>query len=155
MPSSGKTNHGTSTSLTISGPMADVGSLEQMTFRLHAQCPAIATTLAVGPARITDQDISVACSGSARGSRKNDIARLFGLTFGHLPNPHRVTRAVSAIPDRCGNRLKCWNTIAPLPGVRGLDLLEVMGQLGAINQLMRPELRSSQRFMQRMRVDLA
>ena len=137
-----------STSLTISGSSAEVGSSNSIRFgRMHSE-RAIATRCCWPPESCAGN--LWACSGIFTLPRKCmaiSSASALGTFLTHIGESVQFSRMV-----RCGNRLKCWNTMPTSRRILSMFLRSLLSSMPSTTIC--PFWCSSRWLMQRIRVDL-
>ena len=148
MPSSASATIVSSTSLIISGSRALVGSSNSMIRGFMHRDRAMATRCCWPPD--SWPGYLCACSGIFTFCRKYiavSSASRFGTLRTQIGARVRFSRIV-----RCGNRLKCWNTMPTSDRTLSMFFRSLVSSVPSTT--MRPCWCSSSRLTQRMRVDL-
>src|ERR1043165_6190050 len=148
MPDSASCTMVSSTSLTISGSSAEVGSSNSMSLGFMQSARAIATRCCWPPE--SWPGYFPACSGILTRLRyviATSSAWRLGILRTQIGASVRFSSTV-----RCGNRLKCWNTMPTSRRTSSIFLRSLVSSMPSTT--MRPCWCSSRRLMQRIMVDL-
>src|SRR5450755_532170 len=148
MPSSARPIIVSSTSLTISGSSAEVGSSNSMIFGFMQRARAIATRCCWPPESWLGY--LFACSGMR--TRVKYFSAVASASSRLMPRERIGARVQFCNAVRCGKRLNCWNSMPT--SRRTASTLRRPAARSTPSTTMRPFCAVSSRLMQRMRVDL-